>query len=115
MKYVVKLNEVEPIVPAGHAGTKNKILFEDKENRFAMWLGELDPEGYAEMHRHDFPQTFYVIEGRGEVEIGNQKHAIGPGTAYFAPGGVEHRAANLGSEPLKILVFSFNLPGSKRR
>lgn len=113
MKYVVRLDEVEPVVPAGHAGTKNKILFENKKNRFAMWLGELDPGGYAEMHRHSFPQAFFVIEGDGEVEIGNQRHPLSAGTAYFAPAGVEHRAANLGPQPLKVLVFSFNLPGPK--
>ena len=108
MPYVVRLDDVLPVIPEGHQSTENRILFEDKEKGFAMWVGDLRPGGGADLHSHDYPQAFYVVEGRGEIEIDGKRWAVSKGTGYFAPAGISHGVTQVEAAGLKVLVFSFN-------
>lgn len=108
MPYVVRLDDLPPIIPEGHQKTENRILFEDKGQGFAMWIGDLRPGGGADIHSHDYPQAFYVIEGQGEIEIDGKRWPISKGTGYYAPAGISHGVTQVGAGGLKVLVFSFN-------
>lgn len=110
MQYVVRLEEAKTVIPKGHSKTENRILFESPQDRFTMWVGFLEPGGGAEGHSHSYPQAFYVLEGEGRVEIGQESWQVSSGTAYYAPPSVEHAVTEVGPGGLKVLVFSFNLP-----
>jgi uncharacterized cupin superfamily protein len=61
---------------------------------------------YSEYHRHLYEeQCFYVLSGRGEALIDEEKISVGPGDFLgFPRNGVAHTIANNGDEPLVLLA-----------
>ena len=58
-------------------------------------------------HRHAQAEIYYVLAGEGVVQIGDDEHALRPGSSVFIPGDVWHGARNTGSETLRMLyVFA---------
>jgi quercetin dioxygenase-like cupin family protein len=49
-------------------------------------------------------KSFYVIQGRGEFQIGTETYALSAGAAAIAQAGVEHGLTNPGPEDLIVLV-----------
>lgn len=54
-------------------------------------------------------EMFYVIAGRGELRLGDQRHAVKPGDLIGCPCGgpaTAHQLVNTGNEPLRYLAIS---------
>jgi quercetin dioxygenase-like cupin family protein len=47
---------------------------------------------HAAPHRHPHEQTFWVISGRMDFRLGDERRTCGPGDVGVIPGGVEHEA-----------------------
>ncbi len=45
---------------------------------------------HAAAHKHPHEQIVYMLTGRMDFRIGNEKRAMGPGDVAVIPGGVEH-------------------------
>lgn len=60
----------------------------------------------TEYHRHLYEeQCFYILSGRGEVVIDEQRHALEPGDfAGFPRRGAAHTMVNTGDQPLVFLT-----------
>lgn len=67
-------------------------------------------------HVHDFDQFYFVLEGSLEVEVGLQRHTVGPNTLVVLPSQVPHRQWNgSDTEPehhLAILIPEPEQPSS---
>jgi quercetin dioxygenase-like cupin family protein len=50
-------------------------------------------------------KLYYVLEGTGRIQIGDESREVGQGTAVLAPAGVEHAVSNDGTARLELLVF----------
>jgi uncharacterized RmlC-like cupin family protein len=60
-----------------------------------------------ELHKHAHESLFYVISGRAEVRIGDERLTLEPGGLAFVPRWVFHQSRNLSaSEPLVILAIT---------
>ena len=56
-------------------------------------------------HTHcDRDKLYVVLEGRGEVTIGDERVAVAPGDTALATAGVVHSMRNPGPERLVVLV-----------
>lgn len=66
---------------------------------------------YSEYHRHLYEeQCFYILSGRGEAIIDEQRYAINGGDFLgFPKNGVAHTILNTGDEPLVMLSARVNL------
>lgn len=66
---------------------------------------------YAEYHRHLYEeQCFYILSGRGEAIIEEERYAIGLGDFLgFPKKGAAHTILNTGDEPLVMLSARVNL------
>jgi mannose-6-phosphate isomerase-like protein (cupin superfamily) len=56
--------------------------------------------------RHYHPLTeeiYYILSGQGEMHIGDESCAVGPGDAIAIPAGAEHQITNTGREILKFI------------
>ena len=53
---------------------------------------------------------FYVLEGRGIIEIGDEKKEVGPDTLIESPAKIVHCWYNEGNEILRILVVKVPRP-----
>ncbi|MEF9885516.1 cupin domain-containing protein [Streptomyces sp. P9-A4] len=64
----------------------------------------VEPGGVTDPHAHDENEVFLILEGAGEMTIGEERRPIGPDTAVFIPAGNPHFIRNTGdSERLTFL------------
>ena len=62
------------------------------------------------LHRHDFDEAFYVLEGELTFQVVDELVTAGPGELVFAPRGVAHTFANLSdARPLHACVHAGRL------
>ncbi len=71
---------------------------------FCMGLVTLDPNGgQAPWHKQDQEEVYFVIEGRGEFCLGDERRELATGQAAYIPSGVYHQLTNLGDTPLRMV------------
>jgi mannose-6-phosphate isomerase-like protein (cupin superfamily) len=64
----------------------------------------LPPGGQTTPHHHKLTEEiYYVLAGRGQMEIDGESRDVGPGDAIAIPRGASHRITNTGGETLKFL------------
>lgn len=70
-----------------------------------------------QLKRHITPVDvfFYVLEGKGIVEIGDEKKEVGKDTFIDSPSGIPHCWYNESSEILRILVVKTPKPVGKTK
>ena len=69
-------------------------------------VAQLAPGAQLPPHRHAPEETYYIVSGRGEMEIDDDITAVGPGCAVYIPANARHALRCTGSEPL-LFVFAF--------
>ena len=55
---------------------------------------------------HHHPRTeeiYYILEGTGQMRLGDETQAVGPGDAIAIPPGAVHTIVNAGDQTLKFL------------
>ena len=66
-----------------------------------------EPGAIYEMHSHPHEQFSLLLSGRMLLTVGTETREIGPGDAWYAPGGVAHGGEVLGDEPAVFIdVYS---------
>jgi len=59
-----------------------------KQGMVVWW--KMKAGAHAAAHRHPHEQIVYMLTGRMDFRIGNEKRTMGPGDVAVIPGGVEH-------------------------
>ena len=75
---------------------------EDSDGRLAVV--DIGGGGRPPLHRHDFDETFYILEGELTFQLGDERIARRAGEVAFAPRGVPHTYANLSAAPAHALL-----------
>jgi mannose-6-phosphate isomerase-like protein (cupin superfamily) len=70
----------------------------------------LAPSGSIGVHLHSFEESFYVLEGQLEVEIGDDAYTLGPGHYGLIRTGVKHRWRSTGDAPARWLEMQSPQP-----
>lgn len=70
---------------------------------YALRVIEVEPGGHTPHHTHWFEHENFVIEGEGEVTIGDEVHHISTGDVIFVPGDVKHQYRSTSDTPLKFI------------
>ena len=70
----------------------------------------LQPGEALKKHITPVDVVFYVLEGRGIVEIGEEQEEVGPDTLIESPAKIPHRWMNESSGMLRILVVKTPRP-----
>jgi mannose-6-phosphate isomerase-like protein (cupin superfamily) len=82
-----------------------KVNLFDTERMFCdVYCFEPGQEQTAHAHT-GADKVYYVLQGVGQVRIGQDTKELGPGGIALAPAGLEHGVRNPGPERLTILVF----------
>ena len=78
-------------------GMSRRIISGDK---IMLVLWELKPGAKVPLHGHPHEQVTYVLQGKAEVTVGNEKRVVGPGDVYHVPykSNLEHEVKVLGEE-----------------
>ena len=86
----------------------------DNEHAQVMHL-TLQPGESLKKHITPVDVFFYVLEGNGIVEIGEEKQQVGPDTLIDSPARIPHCWYNEGNLVLRILVVKVPRPKEKTR
>jgi mannose-6-phosphate isomerase-like protein (cupin superfamily) len=79
-------------------------LFET--DRFFFDVYCFEPGQNQKVHAHDgCDKVYYVLEGRGTFQIGDEKRELGPNDSTIAESGVPHGVENTGAERLVVLTM----------
>ena|SRR6266481_1672137 len=66
---------------------------------YHLRAGAKDPQ---KPHRED--EAYYVVSGRGMIQVADEERAVEPGTVIFVPAQLEHRFHSI-TEDLMVLVM----------
>jgi mannose-6-phosphate isomerase-like protein (cupin superfamily) len=98
--------------------THTNLLVMDRAEATASesFVTVMEPGEAPPLHKHDdTEQVFFVLSGRGRLQIGPEATDMGelvPGDLVRIPPGTLHRVPCLGSEPLRYLVVDV-FPGGR--
>ncbi len=71
---------------------------------FSMGLATLEPGGgQVPWHNQEQEEIYFILEGSGEMCLGEERQSIAAGQAVFIPPRVFHQLSNTGSVPLKMI------------
>jgi mannose-6-phosphate isomerase-like protein (cupin superfamily) len=98
--------------PNPHGVDARKLY--DTEHAQVLQL-TLKPGQALKKHLTPVDVFFYVLEGTGTVEIGDEQKEVGPDTLVDSPAKVPHRWSNSGQGVLRILVTKIPRPTEATR
>jgi mannose-6-phosphate isomerase-like protein (cupin superfamily) len=71
---------------------------------FAMGHVTLEPNGgQVPWHNQDQEEIYFIVEGEGEMCLGEERRAIKAGQAAYIPSGIFHQLTNTGSAPMRMI------------
>jgi len=72
--------------------TKHVLIGEDEgAPNFIMRYFHLDPGGHSKLERHPQEHEVIILNGSGEVQIGNETYSVTPFDVVFIEGGELHQ------------------------
>ncbi len=73
-------------------------------SNFAMGNVTLDPDGgQVPWHNQEQEEVYFIVEGTGEMCLGEERQIVTGGQAVYIPSGVFHQLTNIGEEPLQMI------------
>jgi mannose-6-phosphate isomerase-like protein (cupin superfamily) len=71
---------------------------------FAMGHVTLEPNGgQVPWHNQEQEEIYFIVEGEGEMCLGEERRVIKTGQAAYIPSGVFHQLTNTGSTPMRMI------------
>ena len=71
---------------------------------FSMGFVTLEPKGgQVPWHNQEQEEIYFIVEGTGEMCLGEEKRAVKTGQAVFIPSRVFHQLTNTGDAPMRMI------------
>lgn len=78
---------------------------------FSMGYVVLEPNGgQVPWHNQEQEEVYFVVEGTGEMCLGEERQTLKSGQAVFIPPTVFHQLTNIGETPL-IMIYCYGPAG----
>ena len=68
-----------------------------------MGIVEVDPGHHTPLHKHNCEEVYYILSGRGYVEVDGIKYEVKAGDAVYIKENLPHRIFNTGEEILRYV------------
>jgi len=81
------------------------VTGEDTGGRFCVIDMHVPPNGGPPPHRHDFEETFIVLEGEMEATFRGEKLIVRVGDTLNIPANAPHQFRNVSTNPLRMLCI----------
>jgi quercetin dioxygenase-like cupin family protein len=78
---------------------------EDTNGRFCLVDMHIPPGGGPGLHRHDFEETFILLEGEMEATFRGTKTTVRAGETVHIPANAPHKFHNASSTPVRLLCI----------
>ena len=103
---IVDLNRMEGRVFPARRRTRNLVNGASPVScdAFAMGVVVLEPRGgQVPWHNHEQEEVYFVLEGTGEICVGEERRRITAGQAVHMPSNAFHQLTNVGETPLRFV------------
>lgn len=71
---------------------------------FSLGFVTLEPDGgQVPWHNHDQEEVYFVLDGVGEICVGDERCTLKTGEAVFIPSRTFHQLTNVGPKPLRMI------------
>lgn len=71
---------------------------------FSLGFVTLEPRGgQVPWHNQDQEEVYFIVEGTGEMCLGQEQQPVGTGQAVYIPHGVFHQLTNTGTTPMTMI------------
>lgn len=100
------LNQIEGRRYPARRRTQNLVggVAPIQAKNFCIGHVTLDPKGgQVPWHNQEQEEIYFVIEGSGEMCLGEERRLLRSGQAVFIPPGVFHQLTNVGETPLRMV------------
>src|SRR5271156_383852 len=104
---IVQPNTDQKLPHIGVAGDTYTILLTGKETagRFSLIDMYVPPGGGPPPHRHDFEDTFSLLEGELDVVFRGAKQVVRAGETIHVPANAPHQFHNSSTRPVRMLCI----------
>lgn len=103
---VADLREIEGRRYPARRHTQNLVggLSPIQAAHFSMGHVTLEPRGgQVPWHNQEQEEIYFIIEGEGEMCLGEERRTIATGQAVYIPPGVFHQLTNTGDKPMRMI------------
>jgi mannose-6-phosphate isomerase-like protein (cupin superfamily) len=103
---VADINEIAGRTYPARRRTRNVVggLSPIQASAFAMGYVVLEPNGgQVPWHNQVQEEVYFVVEGTGEMCLGEERRVLTTGQAAYIPTGVFHQLTNIGDTPLTMI------------
>jgi quercetin dioxygenase-like cupin family protein len=77
----------------------------DTAGRFTLIDMHVPPGGGPPPHRHDFEETFILLDGELQATFRGEKHIVRAGETVNIPANAPHQFHNASSKPVRMLCI----------
>ncbi len=97
----------QSLLHLGIVGDTYTVLLtgDDTNGRFCLIDMLIPPGGGPPPHRHDFEESFIVLDGELEVTFRDTKLTVGPGSTANIPSNAPHQFHNSSNQPARALLL----------
>jgi mannose-6-phosphate isomerase-like protein (cupin superfamily) len=81
------------------------VAGEDTDGRFCVIDMHVPPGGGPGPHRHDFEETFVLLEGEMDVTFRGKKSTVRAGDTVNIPSNAPHQFHNASSKPVRMICI----------
>jgi len=79
--------------------------------QFSLGYVTLESEGgQVPWHNQKQEEVYFIVKGKGEMCLGEERRELSTGQAVYIPSGVYHQLTNIGTEPL-IMIYCYGPAG----
>lgn len=104
---IADVNEDQNLQHVGLVGDTYTITVsgEDTKGRFCVIDMHIPPGGGPPPHRHDFEETFILLEGEMEATFRGKKSVVHAGDTINIPANSPHRFHNTSIKPVRMICI----------
>jgi quercetin dioxygenase-like cupin family protein len=103
---IARLDEIPGRVYPARRRTQNVVggASPIQATNFSLGYVTLEPNGgQVPWHNQEQEEIYFVLDGTGEMCLGEERRTLSAGEAVSIPSGVFHQLTNIGDEPLRMI------------
>ncbi|MEA4812664.1 MAG: cupin domain-containing protein [Anaerolineaceae bacterium] len=103
---VINISKIkaEPI-HQGQGVTRKILIGPELGPHFAMRQFSVEPGGFMPLHTNLVEHEQYVLQGKAQLDLGEEAVIVNAGDVVFIPAGIAHSYTNLGTVPFEFLCL----------
>jgi quercetin dioxygenase-like cupin family protein len=103
---VKKIESINKENVASGINTYKQVLISSNEApNFAMRKFTIEPNGFIPLHNNTVEHEQYVLNGKAEIQIGDEIFIVKKDDVVFIPAEINHSYKNIGNENFEFLCL----------